>query len=101
MNEEEKMEKLMFMQKYFNKSFWLSFILLLIASATCIFAHDAQVAFVNKYLPITAEDFNYIVLLVLGIWKVLIIQFTLIPAIVIWCIRRCCKNKNKDYRETM
>jgi len=94
MDIEEKKEKLAHMQKYFVKSFWFSFILLLIASFMCIFMHNSQVAFVNKYFPISIEHFNMIVLLTLGIWKVLIIQFTLIPALVLTCLKKCCCKGN-------
>lgn len=91
MNIEEKKEKLEFMQKFFVKSFVFSFLFLLLASLLCIVMRDFQLAFVQKYFPMDVEDFNAIVVLLLGIWKVLIFQFTLIPALVIWCMRHCCK----------
>jgi len=92
MNIEEKKAKLEFMQKFFVKSFVVSFIFLLIASVLCIFMHDYQVAIVNKYFPLDdIRDLNYVILVVFGIWKVLIIQFTLVPALVVWCMRNCCK----------
>ncbi len=90
MDIEEKKEKLEHLQKYFVKSFWLSFILLIIVSILCMVMHDAQMVIVNKYFPITEESYNFLVILTLGIWKILVIQFTLIPALVIWCMRRCC-----------
>lgn len=92
MNIEEKKEKIAHMHKYFSNSFWLSFVLLLIASFLCIIMHNTQIMFVNKYFPVSVENFNMIVLLTMGIWKVLIIQFTLIPALVLWCMKKCyCK----------
>lgn len=97
MDIEEKKEKLLFMQRFFAKSFWLSFFFLLLATVLCIVMHDTQVAFVNKYFPLDdIRDFNYLVILLLGMWKILIFQFTLIPALVIWCMRHCCKcNKSE------
>lgn len=92
MDIEEKKAKLDAMQKYFGISFLISFLLLLLSSILCMYMHDAQFAFVNKYFPLAdAKEYNMLVILILGIWKVLIIQFTLIPAIVIWFIRKCCK----------
>lgn len=92
MNIEEKREKIEFMQKYFFVSFVVSFFLLLLSTLLCIVMHDTQLAFVNKYFPLAdAKEYNMLVILIMGIWKVLIIQFTLIPAIAIWCIRKCCK----------
>lgn len=102
MNIEEKREKLDAMQKYFAISFWISFFLLLLSSLLCIYMHDAQLAFVMKYFPLDdIKDYNELVVLLLGVWKILIIQFTLIPALAIWCIRKCCKcskcdNRNED-----
>lgn len=94
MDIEEKRERVALAQKYFVKSFWLSFILLLIASFICIVFRSHYLAMITKYFPsIVARDWDYLVILILGIWKILIIQFTLIPAIVLWCMKRCC-NKN-------
>lgn len=90
MDIEEKKEKLNGMQKYFVKSFWLSFVILLLASLMCILMHDTQMAIVNKYFPVSADHFNLILMLVFGIWKVLIIQFTLVPALVLTCMKNCC-----------
>jgi len=91
MNIEEKKEKLQFMQTFFVKSFWLSFIFLLFATLLCMVMHDFQLAFVEKYFKMDAESYNYLVVLILGIWKVLIFQFTLVPALVFWCMSHCCK----------
>ncbi len=91
MNIEEKKEKMEFVQRFFVGSFWLSFLFLLIATLMCMVMHDFQLAFVQKYFQMEAEDYNYLVVLILGIWKVLIFQFTLIPALAIFCIRKCCK----------
>ena len=91
MNTEEKKEKLMHMQAYFFKSFWISFVLLIVATMLCMVMHDFQLAFVQKYFQMETEDFNYLVVLLLGIWKILIFQFTLVPALAIWCMRSCCK----------
>lgn len=90
--EELKKENLAFLQTFFIKSFIVSFIFLLFASLMCILFQDAQLAIVNKYFPVDVKDYNYLVLLTFGIWKVIIIQFTLIPALVIWCMRHCCKH---------
>lgn len=93
MDIEEKKAKIEFLQAFFAKSFWVSFILLLIASAMCYFMHDFQLYIVQKWFSLDEKTLNWITVLVFGIWKVLIIQFTLIPALVIWCMRKCCKCK--------
>lgn len=92
MNLEEKKEKLESMQKYFFISFLVSYFLLLLSTVLCIYMHDIQIAFVTKYFPLDdIRDYNELIIVLLGIWKILIVQFTLIPAIVIWCMRHCCK----------
>lgn len=102
MNIEEKREKLDAMQKYFAISFWISFFLLLLSTVLCVYMHDTQFAFVMKYFPVSdVKEYNMLVILLMGTWKILIIQFTLIPALAIWCIRKCCKcskcdNRNED-----
>lgn len=97
MDIEEKREKVKHMHKYFVKSFWLSFILLILASIICIVFRSNYLTMMVKYFPqLTAHDWDYLVVLLLGIWKILIIQFTLIPALVLWCMKRCCsKNECK------
>lgn len=95
MNNEEKQSKLDFMQRFFALNFWLSLVILLAASAACIFMHDTQYAIVEKYFPVSIENFNLLVMLTFGLWKAIIIQFTLIPAIVIWIIRKCCQCKSE------
>lgn len=91
MDIEEKKAKLEFLQKFFAKSFWISFILLIVASILCVVLHKFQMDVVGKYFPVSEENFNLMILMILGIWKVLVVQFTLIPALVIFCIRKCCK----------
>lgn len=100
MDMEEKKAKLNALQKYFAISFWISFLFLLLSSVLCIYMHETQLAFVMKYFPLdNVKDYNELVILLLGLWKILIIQFTLIPALAIWCIRKCCKcncNQNSN-----
>ena len=83
--------KMEYMQAFFLKSFLLSFVLLLFGTIMCMVLHDFQLTFVQKYFAMETDDFNYLVVLLLGLWKILIFQFTLIPALVIWCMRKCCK----------
>jgi len=85
----ERKEKLRLVQKFFFKSFLLSFIFLFITSLICIFFNDAQVSLITKLFDVSKENANLVILLVLSFWKILIFQFALVPAIVIWCIRRC------------
>lgn len=93
-----KIEKIRLMQKFFLKSFIISFILLIISTIMCMYMQGYQLAFINKYFPMDVSDYNYLVVLLLGLWKILIIQFTLIPAIVMWMMKKCCQSKY-DYKD--
>ncbi len=91
MNNKERLEKLEFMQHFFVKSFVVSFILLILSTIACMFMHDFQVMYVQKYFNMNADDLSKVIVLLLGLWKILIVQFTLVPALVVLCIRKCRK----------
>lgn len=93
MNIEEKKAKLAFMQKFFFMSFFVSFILLLISSFLCVAFQGYQQDLVENLFGVSAETTSWLVVLVIGMWKILIIQFTLIPGIAIWLMRKFCKHK--------
>lgn len=88
MNKEEKIEKVKCAKHYFVTSFWISFVLLLISSLICIAFYDTHAAMVERLFNLDSEDYSYILVLLMGFWKILIIQFTLIPAIALWMIER-------------
>lgn len=90
MNKEEKLEKIKGMKNYFFISFLVSFVFLLLASLMCMVYHDNQVMMVEKFFGMDAEDFSYLVVLTLGIWKILIFQFTLVPALALLVIEKTC-----------
>ena len=94
MNKEEKLEKIKGMKKYFFISFLVSFVILLLSSLICVIYHDNQIMIMEKFFGLDAEDYSYMVVLLLGLWKLLIIQFTLIPALALWIIEKnCCHCK--------
>lgn len=95
MNKEEKIEKIKHMKYYFLISFFVSFVLLLVSTLMCIVFFDTQVVMVDKFFGLDAEDYSYIIVFLLGFWKILIFQFTLIPALALWIVEKhcCCKCK--------
>lgn len=87
-------EKMQHMQHYFFKSFIISFVLLLFATLMCIFFFDYQAQMMEKLFQLDVDDYSVLLVFLMGLWKILIIQFTLIPALVLFCMRKCCcKNK--------
>ena len=101
MDIEVNREKLEFLQSFFVKSFWLNFFLIIFSTIICFAMHNWQVTFLNNFIEIDSETFTFIILLALTFWKILIIQFTLVPALVIWIIRHCgkCECEYKQNQE--
>lgn len=93
MNEEDKEQKLALIQAFFVKSFLISFVLLLFSTLLCMYMYNIQVEFVQKYFSLNAIEYSKILVLLLGTWKILIFQFTFIPAVTIFAMRHCCKCK--------
>lgn len=96
MNKEEKVEKLQCTRKFFVTGFFISFVLLMFSTLMCMIFHDNQVQMLEKFFGLDSETCSEIVVFLLGLWKVFIIQFTLIPAITLWVIEKniyCCKCK--------
>lgn len=95
MNKEEKLEKLNHMKSYFFTSFWISFVLLLVSTMLCMVFNDFYSHFVEKFFHIESDDYGVLVVSLLGLWKILIIQFTLIPGIALCIISKYCGCKCK------
>ncbi len=92
---EEKKEKLIFVEKFFLKSFLISVVLLIISTFLCVAMQDYQMDFVEKFFSMPPFVYGKIVVELLGLWKILIVQFTLIPFLTLWCMRHCCCCKGK------
>lgn len=93
MSKEEKLEKVRSMKKYFFVSFWISFVFLLASFLLCMLVHDWHVSLATKLFDITPSVYNKILVVLFGLWKILVIQFTLIPGIALWVIEKKCSNK--------
>lgn len=94
MSKEEKLEKICSMKRYFFISFLVSFVFLLASFGLCMLAHDWHVSLATKLFGISPLVYNRIMVILFGIWKILIIQFTLIPAITLYIIEKKCANKD-------
>jgi hypothetical protein len=98
MDIEGKRAKLAFLQNFFFVSFIISFVLMLISNLLCLNpqVHEFQNKIMVDLFKVDAATVNSLVVLLFGIWKILIIQFTLIPGIAIWLIRLFCKHKKAE-----
>jgi hypothetical protein len=89
MNKEEKMEKLHFLQKFFFSGFIISYVLIVFSSLMCLLMNDFQLHLSEKFFQMDSEDFNFVLFLSFALWKILVVQFTLIPGIAVWGMRKC------------
>lgn len=95
MNKEEKLDQIKCAKNYFFISFLISYILLLFASFICVIYHDNYALIVEKFFKLDVEDYSYLIVFILSVWKILIFQFTLIPGLALWSIEKyhCSKHK--------
>lgn len=89
MNKDDKMEKLHILQKFFFGSFIISYVFIIFSSLMCLLLNDFQLHISEKFFQMDSEDFNFVLFLSFALWKIIIIQFTLIPGVAVWCIRKC------------
>lgn len=79
--EHHHFEKIKHKKHFFIKSFIISLVILILSCliATWMYPHLQEMA--ANWYGVDADDYGKIFMTVFGIWKILIIQFTLIPAI--------------------
>lgn len=89
------MESAILIKKVLFKSFIYGFILLLISSLLYMFMPETMYNIVKAYYPISQISLMKIVIIALGMWKIILIQFFLLPAIALHCtLKGCCKKEN-------
>lgn len=79
---QHELYKVKHMKHFFVKSFWVSFLLLVVFGLLAVLTFDFQISLAERFYGLDSDDYAKIMCTVMGIWKVLIIQFTLVPAIV-------------------
>lgn len=98
---EEKKKKIEFLQKFFLHSFIWNVVLMILATFICVMMRGAQITIIHQLFGADEQTWSKIVLLSLSIWKILIIQFTLVPAIVLFIMSkcRCCNSCSCEAKE--
>lgn len=93
--DQHHLEKIKHKKHFFVKSFVVSLVLLIILCliATLCFDYMAQMA--ERLYGLEADDYAKIFVNAFAIWKILIIQFALVPAIVMHMIEKHVKEKIK------
>lgn len=90
---EHHLEKIIHKKHFFIKSFIVSVIILIIACLIALAGYDFLVDMAQKMYGVDRDDYGKIFLTVMGLWKILIIQFTLVPAIVMAMVEKHVKKR--------
>lgn len=93
---EHHLEKICHKKQFFIKSFIISLILLIIVCLISTFAYNFMADMSQKLYNIDLDDYAHVFVLVFGIWKILILQFTLVPAIALCMVEKHIKAKAKE-----
>lgn len=88
--------KVKFFKHFFVKSFWISFILLIVAAIVSALTFDMQAALAERLYGMDSEEYAKILCMAMSIWKILVIQFTLIPAIATFFIAKHIEKHHHD-----
>ncbi len=84
-------KKIKGMKNFFVKSFWISILLLIILCICAALTFEFQASMAERIYGIDIDDYAQILVTGLTIWKVLIVQFALVPALAMWCISKHIK----------
>lgn len=84
-------------KNFFIKSFIVSIVIFILASIISSLDFNFCARILERFYEIESDDFGQAFVMLFGIWKLLIIQFTLIPAIVLyWIEKEICRKKIND-----
>lgn len=87
------MEKIKCTKAFFWTSFILSTIFFIISAIIALTAHSALSSMAANQYNLSTAEFERICATSMSLWKMLIIQFTLIPALALTILDKKCKNR--------
>ncbi len=85
------LKKVHYKKWFFVKSFIVSIVTMILVCLLSALFYDNMSAMAERISGISPDDYSEVFTLVMGIWKILIIQFTLIPAIAMCMIEKHIK----------
>lgn len=88
------MEKIKCAKAFFWTSFIISAIFFIVSVIIAMTAHNVLTNMAADQYNLSAAEFERICALSMSLWKILIIQFTLIPALALTILDKKCKNKD-------
>ncbi len=83
---------------FFLKSFIISLILFILSCILVLCCYDCFAKMAETIYRLSYKDFTRIFVILMGFWKILIIQFTLIPFIVMAMIEGHVKKKFENHK---
>ena len=86
-----RLEKIRYKKMFFIKSFIISLVLMILVCITASLLFDITANLNYKFYGLDLDDYAQIFTTVFGIWKILILQFTLVPAIAFMCLEKYVK----------
>jgi len=88
------LKKVKGMKIFFLKSFVISIILLIISCTIVMLGYNRITVLAEKLYGVAPHDYSLIFGIVVGMWKVLIVQFTLVPFIALAMIEHHLRGKH-------
>lgn len=88
--------KIIAKKHFFVKSFIVSLILLILTCLIAHFTYDFWVSMAERMYGLDREEYSKIFVTVMCLWKILIVQFTLVPAIAMMFIEKYAQKHLTD-----
>lgn len=92
---EHMLKKVHHKKWFFTKSFIVSLVLIILVCLLSYFCYDHMYAMSEKLSGISTDAYAEVFTLVMGFWKILIIQFTLVPAVAMCMVEKHIKTHEK------
>jgi len=87
------LENIVLIRNILYKCFFIGFAFLLLSSLFFLFGQDYAFSIWSKFYGISPEILKIIMISFLGLFKLLLFVFFLIPALALHCKGRCLKKK--------
>lgn len=85
------LKKIEYKKQFFIKSFIVSIVLMIIVTIISVLGNDFFSGLAERYYNIDQDEYSNLVVSACALWKLLIIQFTLVPAIAMCMLEKRAK----------
>ena len=88
------METAIFVKKVLFKSFLMGFVFIIFATLCYTYCFDFMYNTFKIFFPIPKEEMLKMVLYAISFWKIILVQFFLLPTLALHCLTCKCHKKN-------